>query len=373
MRVDPSKVFIDNQADLDDLMADAIGAPWVSVDTEFERIRTFFPRLCLIQMATPQWTVCIDPLADITLSGVGALLASAEPVKIFHAARQDMEVLQHTLGILPGTLFDTQIAAALAGFGEQVGYARLVKEICDVELSKAYTRTAWCRRPLIDVEIRYALDDAHYLGDLYQHLKTLLDQRGRTAWATEDFSLLACGDVIEAGAASAVKRILRACSSFDREGQSVAHALALWREEAARRLDRPREWLLALDVIVEIARSRPQNLTQLEQLPGVESGTVKRRGQAILEVVERAHSEAVNYTPLQKPGRVDPAIKALGNRMWSYLSALCAEADLPTASVARRDDIRRLAFGERDLPLLKGWRRQFAGEALLEISTQTDE
>ena len=320
MRVDPSKVFIDNQADLDELMADAMGAPWVSVDTEFERIRTFFPRLCLIQMATPQWTVCIDPLADMTLSGVGALLASAEPVKIFHAARQDMEVLQHTLGILPGTLFDTQIAAALAGFGEQVGYARLVKEICDVELSKAYTRTAWCRRPLIDEEIRYALDDAHYLGDLHQHLKTLLDQRGRTAWATEDFSLLACGDVIEAGAASAVKRILRACSSFDREGQSV-----------------------------------------------------KRRGQAILEVVERAHSEAVNYTPLQKPGRVDPAIKALGNRMWSYLSALCTEADLPTASVARRDDIRRLASGERDLPLLKGWRRQFAGEALLEISTQTDE
>ena len=93
MRVDPSKVFIDNQADLDHLMADAMGAPWVSVDTEFERIRTFFPRLCLIQMATPQWTVCIDPLADITLSGVGALLASAEPVKIFHAARQDMDVL----------------------------------------------------------------------------------------------------------------------------------------------------------------------------------------------------------------------------------------------------------------------------------------
>lgn len=373
MSSDPCEVFVDNQPDLDHLMADAMRAPWVAVDTEFERIRTFFPRLCLIQIATPQWTVCIDPLANINLSGVGALLASAEPIKIFHAARQDIEVLQHTLGILPGGLFDTQIAAALSGFGEQVGYARLVKEICDVELSKAYTRTAWCRRPLNDDEIRYALDDAHYLGELYQHLTNLLQQRGRVAWATEDFTFLACADVIEAGSASAVKRILRACSSFDRESQSVANALALWREEAAQRLDRPREWLLALDAIVEIARSRPQSLTQLEQLPGVESGTVKRRGQAILDVVERAHREAVNYIPLQKPGRVDPAIKALGNRMWSCLRTLCTEADLPTASVARRDDIRRLASGERDLPLLKGWRRQFAGEALLEISTQTDE
>lgn len=373
MSINPPQVFIDNQADLDDLMADAMGVPWVAVDTEFERIRTFFPRLCLIQIATPQWTVCIDPLADITLSGVGVLLASAEPVKIFHAARQDMEVLQHTLGVLPGALFDTQIAAALSGYGEQVGYAQLVKDICDVELSKAYTRTAWCRRPLNDQEIRYALDDAHYLGDLYQHLTTLLQQRGRTAWAIEDFTFLACGDVIEAGSASAVNRILRACSSFDRAGQSVAHALALWREEAARRLDLPREWLLALDAIIEIARSRPQSLTQLEQLSGVEPGMVKRRGQAILEVVQRAQSEAVDYTPLQKPGRPDPAVKALGNQMWSYLCALCTEANLPTASVARRDDIRRLASGERDLPLLKGWRRQFAGEALLEISTQTGE
>jgi len=373
LRVDPYENFVDKQADLDDLMADAMDAPWVAVDTEFERIRTFFPRLCLIQIATPQWTVCIDPLADITLSGVGALLASAEPVKIFHAARQDMEVLQHTLGVLPGVLFDTQIAAALSGYGEQVGYAQLVKEICDVELSKAYTRTAWCRRPLNDEEIRYALDDAYYLGDLYQHLTTLLQQRGRSAWAKEDFSLLACGEVIEAGSTSAVNRILRACSSFDQVGQSIAHALALWREEAARHLDRPREWLLALDAIVEIARSRPQSLTQLERLPGVEPGTVRRRGQAILEVVQRAQSEAVNYTPLQKPGRVEPAIKALGNQMWSHLCALCTEADLPTASVARRDDVRRLASGERDLPLLKGWRHQFAGKALLEISTQTGE
>ena len=373
MRVDAPQIYIDTQAELDALVAEASAAPWIALDTEFERVRTFFPRLCLLQIATPERAACIDPLGDISLAGVNALLSSGAPLKIFHAARQDLEVLQHALDVLPDVLFDTQIAAALCGYGEQVGYAQLVKEICGVELSKAYTRTTWCRRPLQEQEICYALDDVHYLGDLYRHLSERLEQHGRTGWAEEDCAVLARGETIESGAASAVNRVLRACHSLDQAGQSVAHALALWRERAARRRDRPREWLLGLDTIVEIARHRPSNLSQLGQLAGVEASTVTHRGQEILDAIEQGRAGAQDYTPLQRSVRPDPAVKALGNRLWKHLGELCMQAGLPTASVARRDDIRALAAGERDLRLLQGWRREFAGNTLLDLAERAGE
>ena len=168
----------------------AKSASWLGVDTEFERVRTFFPRLCLLQMATSEQAVCIDPLAELDWDGVRNLISEPRPVKIFHAARQDLEVLQQHFSVVPGEFFDTQIAAAFCGYGEQVGYARMVKEICDVTLSKAFTRTPWCRRPLSEAEVQYALDDVHYLGTLYHTLLAGLQDRGRENWLVEDCAAL---------------------------------------------------------------------------------------------------------------------------------------------------------------------------------------
>ncbi|SVD14801.1 uncharacterized protein METZ01_LOCUS367655, partial [marine metagenome] len=206
---DRHPLWIDGQADLDAWIEHAESAPWLGVDTEFERVRTFFPRLCLLQMATPDQAVCIDPLADLDWDGIRELITQSQPTKIFHAARQDLEVLHHDLSVLPANVFDTQMAGALCGYGEQVGYAPLVKEICDVSLPKAFTRTPWCRRPLSSEEIQYALDDVHYLGILYETLHAALRQQGRLSWLTDDCAALVSNEALQQAEAAPINRVLK--------------------------------------------------------------------------------------------------------------------------------------------------------------------
>ena len=365
-------LWIDGQADLDAWIERAESAPWLGVDTEFERVRTFFPRLCLLQMATPDQAVCIDPLADLDWDGIRALITQSQPTKIFHAARQDLEVLHHDLSVLPANVFDTQMAGALCGYGEQVGYASLVKEICNVSLPKAFTRTPWCRRPLSSEEIQYALDDVHYLGILYETLHAALRQRGRLSWLTDDCAALVSNEALQQAEAAPINRVLRVCAGMDRQSQSVAAALTKWREDLARRKDRPREWMLSTDVVVELARSRPKNLQELARVPGLEKATLKHRGKELLEIIRAGESPGPDFTPISKPGKPDPGLRALGNAMWKRLGELCEREGIPTSAVAPRDEIRALAAGERDLRILSGWRRAFVGESLLALASPAD-
>ena len=369
---DRHPIWINAQADLDAWIEHAGSAPWVGVDTEFERVRTFFPRLCLLQMATPDQAVCIDPLADLDWDGIRELITQSQPTKIFHAARQDLEVLYHYLSVLPANFFDTQMAGALCGYGEQVGYAPLVKEICNVSLPKAFTRTPWCRRPLSSEEIQYALDDVHYLGILYETLHAALRQRGRLSWLVDDCTALVSNEALQQAEAAPINRVLRACAGMDRQSQSVAAALTKWREDLARQKDRPREWMLSTDVVVELARSRPKNLQELARVVGLEKAMLKRRGKELLEIIRVGESPGPDFMPLSKPGKPDPGLRALGNAMWKRLGELCEREGIPTSAVAPRDEIRALAAGERDLRILSGWRRAFVGESLLALASPAD-
>ena len=361
--------YIATQDALDAFVTLATQAPWLSIDTEFERIKTFYPKLCLIQIGTPDAAVCLDPLADLNLEPLCQVLSEGPAVKIFHAARQDLEVLHHALGIIPNGLFDTQIAAAMTGYGDQVGYAHLVKTICDVELSKAYTRTPWCRRPLSEQEILYAFDDVKYLNAIHDRLVQELADKDRTLWHAEDCASLLSAEWTDIDSAG-VEKVAKACSGLSRQAQSVAHALALWREEAAKRRDRPREWLLATQAIVALAETRPTTLAGLVKTPEVESGTVKHRGDEILKVIADGERNAGDFVPRLPPARPDAKTKALGNAMWEALGRLSAEAGLPTSCVAKRDDIRALAAGRRDLRLLTGWRYEFAGAVLEKMAIE---
>lgn len=348
----------------------AAKAPWLSIDTEFERIRTYYPKLCLVQIGAPGESVCIDPLADISLDPLREAIAESPAVKIFHAARQDLEVLHHALALVPNHLFDTQIAAAMTGYGDQMGYAHLVKTICGVELSKAYTRTSWCRRPLTDQEILYAFDDVEYLDTICDQLRHELESKDRLGWHAEDCAALLSGEWMDAENAG-IEKVAKACSGLGQEAQSVAHALAVWREETAQRRDRPREWLLATTAIVALAERRPASLSELAKVADIEPGTVKHRGDEILEVIKEGKKNADGFIARKPPTRPDEKTKALGNALWDTLNRLCAEAEIPTSCVAKRDDIRALAAGRRDLRLLTGWRRDFAGEKLEKIATET--
>ena len=363
-------LWIDRQEHLDAWVAHAKNAPWLGIDTEFERVRTFFPRLCLLQMATSEQAVCIDPLAELDWDGVRNLISEPQPVKIFHAARQDLEVLQQHFSVFPGEFFDTQIAAAFCGYGEQVGYARMVKEICDVTLSKAFTRTPWCRRPLSEAEVQYALDDVHYLGMLYHTLLAGLQERGRENWLAEDCAALVSEESLHRAERAPIEKITRACAGMDRVGQNVASSLARWREDLARRTDRPREWLISTDTLIELAQTRPQNIQTLSAVTGLEKGTLKRRGEEILDVIRESQTPDPDFVAMARPTRPDAAEKALGNALWKYLGEVCEREGVPPSAIAPRNEIRALAAGKRNLRVLSGWRRSFIGESLSDRADQ---
>ena len=363
-------LWIDRQESLDAWVMHAKSASWLGVDTEFERVRTFFPRLCLLQMATSEQAVCIDPLAELDWDGVRNLISEPQPVKIFHAARQDLEVLQQHFSVFPGEFFDTQIAAAFCGYGEQVGYARMVKEICDVTLSKAFTRTPWCRRPLSEAEVQYALDDVHYLGTLYHTLLAGLQERGRENWLAEDCAALVSEESLRRAERAPIEKIMRACAGMDRVGQNVALSLARWREDLARRTDRPREWLISTDTLIELAQTRPQNIQTLSAVTGLEKGTLKRRGEEILDVIRESQTPDPDFVAMARPTRPDATEKALGNALWKYLGEVCEREGVPPSAIAPRNEIRALAAGKRNLRVLSGWRRSFIGESLSDRADQ---
>ena len=363
-------LWIDRQESLDAWVMHAKSASWLGVDTEFERVRTFFPRLCLLQMATSEQAVCIDPLAELDWDGVRNLISEPQPVKIFHAARQDLEVLQQHFSVFPGEFFDTQIAAAFCGYGEQVGYARMVKEICDVTLSKAFTRTPWCRRPLSEAEVQYALDDVHYLGTLYHTLLAGLQERGRENWLAEDCAALVSEESLRRAERAPIEKIMRACAGMDRVGQNVALSLARWREDLARRADRPREWLISTDTLIELAQTRPQNIQALSAVTGLEKGTLKRRGEELLDVIRESQTPDPDFVAMARPTRPDATEKALGNALWKYLGEVCEREGVPPSAIAPRNEIRALAAGKRNLRVLSGWRRSFIGESFSDRADQ---
>ena len=362
--------MIETQAALDASCDAAAEKPWVGLDTEFERIRTYYPRLCLVQMSTPEMTICVDPLADLDFSPLHALLANPGVVKIFHAARQDLEVLHTAFGSSTTPLFDTQIAAQLCGYREQIAYAELAKHVCEIDLPKQYTRTAWCRRPLSSGEVKYALDDARYLGAIYLDLKRRLEMLGRDSWVHEDCEGLTSPAILASGPNRAIKKIQSGARGLDRVGQSAAFQLALWREEAAQSQDLPREWILTSKTLLAIAATLPGNTTDLEKIPELSTSDYRRWSSAILAGVKAGAKQAAEYQPLAASVRPSIEQKRAERLLWERLKVACERADIPTAAVAPREDIRKLLRGEQDLRLLYGWRRQFAGRDLQKLAAE---
>jgi ribonuclease D len=361
---------IETQAALEASCDAAAQNPWVGLDTEFERIRTYYPKLCLIQMSTPELTVCVDPLVDLDFAPLLALLANPAVVKIFHAARQDLEVLDTALGIGATPVFDTQIAAQLCGYREQVAYVELVKTVCKVNLPKQHTRTTWCRRPLSSAEIKYALDDARYLGAIYLDLKGRLDTLGRNSWVREDCERLTSPATLASGPKRAIGKIQSGARGLDREGQSIAFQLALWREDTAQSRNRPREWILSSKTLLAIAATVPTNSADLNKIPELLVTERRRWSSAILLAVKAGANLAPEYQPMDMSVRPNIEQKRAEQLLWQHLKVVCETVGIPTAAVAPREDIRKLVRGERDIRLLHGWRRQFVGRDLRDLVIQ---
>ena len=339
--------------------------PRIGLDTEFLRERTYHARLCLVQLASPDESACVDPLAlnaPNALAPLAALLAAPGTVKVMHASRQDLEVLYPLAG-LTRPVFDTQIAAALAGFPSQVGYAELARRLLKRELAKSHTRTDWSRRPLSAAQLDYALDDVRYLLPIAAELERSLARLGRLAWLEEELAALAQARDFVTEPDAAWERV-RGLRGLDPGRERLARSLAAWRERRALEHDRPRGWILEDGALREIVLRVPRTVAQLAAIPDLPPGVVKHSGGELLACVAAA---AIPDPAPPAPSRPqsDPQRSALVRKLGGISQAVAAELDLVPEVLATRRELEQLADGRRDGAVLRGWRRGVLGERLL--------
>ncbi len=351
-------------ARLDDVVASLDGASALAVDTEFMRERTYYARLCLLQLAARGRIALVDPLALTDLQPLRALLTGTATVKILHAARQDLEVLLPLYDAVPAPVFDTQLAAALLGFPAQIGYGELVAKALGVVLEKGHARTDWARRPLSDEQLQYAADDVRHLEALREELAARLDARGRTGWHDEDCRALADASLYRTRPEDAWQRF-KGIERLPPAERAALRALATWREARAIKRNLPRGWVIADDVLRETARQRPATLAALAAIAGMAAGLVERSGRELLESV--ATARATDEPPALPPEpKFTNEEMALLKRLQDRARAIGAELDIQPEVLATRRDMTALIRGERDLPVLSGWRREIVGLPLVD-------
>lgn len=284
-------IFIDNATALARNWAQLRECSWLAVDTEFERSKTYYPQLCLLQIASGEITTVIDCLAVTDLDPVFAVLYDPAIVKVFHAARQDLEIFFHLTGKLPAPIFDTQLAAQSLGYENQIGYASLVWKLLGIELAKSQTRTNWKRRPLNRKQLDYAADDVIYLGQAYRVLLEKLNS-AQLSQLEDECKALARPELYLPAPENMWLKI-RNANRLESDIQAVLKQLAAWRERTARKENRPRSWILQDYTLVKIAQAQPASQRALSRINGVHEQIVKRHGKTLVEIVGLAVTEGV--------------------------------------------------------------------------------
>lgn len=356
--------YIDTETELIKFCQHIASAPWLTVDTEFLREKTYYPLLCLIQVATDDHIACIDPLALADLTPLLNLIYDPDITIVFHAARQDLELLYLIRGELPRNVFDTQLAATVLGYGEQIGYGNLVKQCIDVDLDKAHSRTDWTKRPLDPAQIEYAADDVRYLRDVYKVLLKQLGEKNRLHWLDDDFATLTDVNTYQPNP----DNIWRKVKGFGRlKGIQLAilQKLSAWRERYAIKSNRPRRWILKDDVLLDLAKLAPESADKFSLIRGLEANTINRHGDALLTEIKQAKSTPQDQWPVLK--RVQPLSQqqnAIVDALMALLRKSCDEQSISPVAVAARKDIEQLVNGETDLALLQGWRNEIVGQHL---------
>jgi ribonuclease D len=334
----------------------------VGVDTEFMREKTFFAELCLIQIASGESIHCVDPLAGNPMQAFWESLM--RPTWILHSGRQDIEVVYQAAKCMPGSIFDTQVAAGLLGHAPQMGYANLVKELFDVEIPKAHTRADWTRRPLSDDYLHYAAEDVEYLLPACDILTERLDKQDRLAWVEQDSALLLNPALYDIDPELAIDR-LKGARNLKGTRRAAAARLAAWRETEALRANRPRQWIAKDTVLTDLAKIMPATMADLEKIEGLQAGLVRRVGRDILAAIAASASDGSDYQP---PGPPDEEQKSLLVSMQKQVADCAADLGLAAETLASKRDLSAVIVGgNRESRVLNGWRRELNGDQLLTL------
>ena len=358
-----SIALVQDEAALRHLCTRVARCTWVVLDTEFTRERTFYARLGLLQLAAEDVIACVDPLA-LDLTPLLDVLYENHVLKVLHAGRQDLEVFHDLRGAAPAPVFDTQIAAALLGYADQVGYGTLVEAVTGVKLAKLHTRTNWEARPLTPEQLRYAEDDVRYLRDVYRTLAAQLEQKGRLPWLREECEALTDPALYRNDPDKAYLR-LGSGQLLAPDAQPRLKALAAWRERTAQTRDRPRGWIAPDAALLEIARAAPVTLEALGRVPHVTAAVVQTHGREILHVVQAAAgAPPERLWPLPQPPTA--AEQDLAQALLARVKAAARAHGVNPGIIATRRSVLTLIRG-RTGPLVSGWRRALVGEELLAL------
>lgn len=343
---------------------------FVTVDTEFMRDSTYWPILCLMQMAGPGGEACIiDPLADgLDLAPFYELMRDRNVVKVFHAARQDIEIFYHDAGVIPDPLFDSQVAAMVCGFGDSVGYDTLVRKLTGGTVDKSSRFSDWSRRPLTDRQLKYALQDVTHLREVYTLLAKRLTESGRSRWVAEEMSVLQDPETYELRPEDAWRRLKSRTKG--RRALGVLIEVAAWRERQAQERDLPRNRVIKDDALYELANHPPRNLTEMNNLRAVPKGFANSRAaSSLIEAVRRGLDMPEDRIPVSNGAPpTPPGIGPLIELLKVLLKMKCEQHDVAQKLVATVADLERIAADDRaDVPALSGWRREAFGNAALDL------
>ncbi|MBP6545276.1 MAG: ribonuclease D [Phenylobacterium sp.] len=345
------------------------GQPFVAVDTEFMRETTYWPKLCLIQAAAPNAECVIDPLAEgLDLEPFLEILRDESIEKVFHAARQDVEIFNN-LKAMPRPLFDTQVAGMAAGYGEQIAYDALVRQMLKIELDKSSRFTDWARRPLSEAQLTYALADVTHLAALYPMLKARLEKEGRLGWVHDEMQNLCDPAVYDVEPENAWKRLKprRHTSKY----LAVYKAVAAWRERTAQHRDQPRGRILKDEAIDELATQAPTDAGAIDRMRSVPKGfSGSRFGPDLLDAIKEALKDPDSYAPVIERSKISasPAAGAVVELLKVLLKARAEDSGVASKLIATVSDLEQIANDDNaKTPALVGWRREAFGEDALKL------
>ena len=359
--------FITRPAELQTLVDIFSAGEWVAIDTEFMREKTYFPQLCLLQLANATDLACVDPLALDDLEPLLKLLRNPNLLKVFHAAGQDLDVLRVATRVVPEPIFDTQVAASLLGHGDQISYAQLVETLLSVDLSKSQTRTDWARRPLSPEQIRYAKDDVRYLALLYQLIEQQLVRLDRHTWMPPEMAIL----VASANRDPDPQVLWRRISGHRRlkpQELAVLRELAAWREVTARECDLPRRWILPDDILLELARMPMPERSQISGVVGNagKKALAKEHWDTLYAALQTGHQRPETQWPraMEKPAPLSAEEETVIDAASALLRAIAHEQGIDPVLLGTQKDLIQLYRNPEDSGLNRGWRYLLAGQRL---------
>ena len=347
--------LIDSAHALNELTAGIAKSTTLALDTEFVRERTYYPELCLIQVATDSVIAAVDCRANVPMAAFYGALAGPDNRWVLHSSRQDLEILVQAGVALPNRLEDTQVAGALLGMTPQIGYAQLVADLIGTQLDKGHTRTDWRRRPISAAALEYAIDDVRYLLPVWHRLEAMLRERGRFDWFSED-----CAALLTSFRNANLKwpwEKIKGARSLDQAGQSVARTLSSWRESQAARINRPRRWFISDEVLVALARGRPTSAAQLAEGYELSDKFRASYGTQLLEAIAAGEAAASQHRPLSNVG-LSPAERQRLKRLGRAVTDRARDLELAAEVLATRQEMTDWMRGETPERLRHGWRAE---------------